>query len=83
MLIFGRDIVLAYPDNAPRSELMPNFDGIYLGKKYGVRAANATKVRLFSRTKDLHLHSVLIIQILEGGCRAWKGTTRDILTDRS
>ena len=34
MLIFARDIVLTYPDC---SELMSNFDGIYLEKQYGVR----------------------------------------------
>ena len=36
LLIFARHIVLTYPDYTPRSELMSNFDGIYLEKKYGV-----------------------------------------------
>ena len=41
LLIFVQHIVLTYSDYTPRLELMSNFDGIYLEKKYGVRSTAA------------------------------------------
>ena len=59
MLIFARHVVLTYPDYTPRSELMPNFDGIYLEKKYGVRTGNIAWLLRTWLGKVRHAHTRL------------------------
>ena len=90
MLIFARDIVLTYPDYTPRSELMSNFDGIYLEKQYGVRArlymgpfVKANQLKLDARPKHRRLPALKYVLCLGGRMVFLTKTDEDIRASSS